>query len=502
MPPLTHIINLSISSRKFPVLWKKAKIIPLHKKDDQLNPKNFRPVAILPIFSKIMERVIFNQIIQYLNSNNLLHPNHHAYRSGHNTTTALIQMYDTWINAYEDGELSGVCLLDMSAAFDIVDHSLLLKKMKLYGFGEDSLEWTESYLTGRSQCVSISGSLSKLLPVPTGVPQGSILGPIFYTIFTNELPEVVHDLPSCTQQLSADWPAYNLNCKSCGNICCFADDTTYSCSDTSPALLSEKLSSKFIAISDFLVSNRLKLNDEKTHLLVLTSSQTRKARRRAGNDINVVIATPSATIDPSASEKLLGGWIHQDLKWAEYVQDSDESLVRSLTNRLNALKLIGKVAPFKTRKMLADGIIMSKLSYLISLWGGCEKYLIRSLQVIQSKAARVVTKLDWYTPTHVLLSQCGWLSVHQLALYHTVILAHKVLMSGSPNYLHNLYSEDYGCETRLADMKLIKPGQSKAPEHDLATSSFRWRSLEQYNSLPLNIRNTIPINNFKVLVKK
>ena len=152
--------------------------------------------------------------------------------------------------------------------------------------------------------------------------------------------------------------------------------------------------------------------------------------------------------------------------------------------------------------MLADGIIISKLSYLISLWGGCEKYLIRSLQVIQSKAARVVTKLDWYTPTHVLLSQCGWLSVHQLALYHTVILAHKVLMSGSPNYLHNLYSEDYGCETRLADMKLIKPGKSKAPEHDLATSSFRWRSLEQYNSLPLNIRNTIPINKFKVLVKK
>ena len=141
-----------------------------------------------------------------------------SYRSGHNTTTALIQMYDTWINAYEDGEVSGVCLLDMSAAFDIVDHSLLLKKMELYGFGDDSLDWTRSYLTGRSQCVSINGSLSKFLPVPTGVPHGSILGPIFYTIFTNALPEVVHDLPSCTQQLSADWPAYNLNCKSCGNI--------------------------------------------------------------------------------------------------------------------------------------------------------------------------------------------------------------------------------------------------------------------------------------------
>ena len=88
-------------------------------------------------------------------------------------------MYNTWITAYEDGKVYGVCLVDMSAAFDIVDQSLLLKKMELYGFGEDSLDWTRSYLTGRSQCVSINGSLSKLLPVPTGVPQVSMLGPIF-----------------------------------------------------------------------------------------------------------------------------------------------------------------------------------------------------------------------------------------------------------------------------------------------------------------------------------
>ena len=206
VPALTHIINLSISSKQFPSYWKRAKIIPLHKKDDILNPKNFCPVSILPIFSKVLERVVFNQIIQYLNSNNLLHPSHHAYRANHNTTTALIQMYDTWVNAYDDGELSGVCLLDMSAAFDIVDHSLLLKKMELYGFDEESLNWVQSYLSGRSQCVCINGSLSKLLPVPIGVPQGSILGPTFYTIFTNELPEIVHDHVPEDQQLSDTWP--------------------------------------------------------------------------------------------------------------------------------------------------------------------------------------------------------------------------------------------------------------------------------------------------------
>ena len=155
LPAVTHVINLSISKRKFPTAWKKSKVVPLHKKEDPLNPKNYRPVAIIPILSKILERVIFNQVIEYLNTNNLLHPNHHAYRAEHNTTTALIQMYDGWLQAVESGQLAGVCMLDMSAAFDLVDHDLLIQKLALYGFDEGILDWTQSYLSGRSQCVVI-----------------------------------------------------------------------------------------------------------------------------------------------------------------------------------------------------------------------------------------------------------------------------------------------------------------------------------------------------------
>ena len=178
VPALTHIVNLSISSRKFPDFWKSTKIIPLHKKGDKLNPRNYRPVAIIPIFSKILERVVFSQIIRYLSENQLLHPNHHSYRKNHNTTTALIQMYDSWVKAVDDGEISGVCLLDMSAAFDIVDHGLLLQKLRLYGFDSSALAWVESYLTDRRQCVSIDSCLSSMLQTDTGVPQGSILEPM------------------------------------------------------------------------------------------------------------------------------------------------------------------------------------------------------------------------------------------------------------------------------------------------------------------------------------
>ena len=109
-------------------------MVPLHKKEDKTLPKNYRPVALLSIFSKILEKAIFIQTVEYLESNNLLHPSHHGFRSGHNTCTALIEMYDTWIDAIENEEIVAVIFIDMSAAFDVVDHTILLEKLKLYGF--------------------------------------------------------------------------------------------------------------------------------------------------------------------------------------------------------------------------------------------------------------------------------------------------------------------------------------------------------------------------------
>ena len=191
LPAITHIINLSIATKKFPSDWKKSKVIPLHKKDDGLNPKNYRPVAIVPVLSKILAKVVFSQIMEYLKENDLIHQNHHAYRCDHNTTTAMIQMYDSWISMVEAGQIGGVCMLDMSAAFDVVEHQILIDKLKLYGFDIDSINWIKSYLTGRSQCVMIEGVLSNFLNCDVGVPQGSILGPLFYTLYTNELPEVI-----------------------------------------------------------------------------------------------------------------------------------------------------------------------------------------------------------------------------------------------------------------------------------------------------------------------
>ena len=495
---LTHIINLSITTRTFPNSWKKSKVVPLYKKDDVLNPKNYRPVAILPVFSKVLERVIFNQVVVYISENNLIHPSHHAYRSNHNTTTALIQMYDIWLDSLEKAEMAGLCFLDMSAAFDIVDHSLLIKKLELYGFESSMVEWVSSYLTGRSQCVSIDGSLSRSLEVSHGVPQGSILGPLLYTIFTNELPEVVH--ANCPESeavvLGEPWPRYSISCTACGSVGCYADDTTYSCSGADSAQLSTQLSTKYNAMSNFLTSNRLKLNDEKTHLMVMSTSQARTVRKGTIKDSSlVVIRTPSKVIEPSESEKLLGCWLHEDMKFSEHIVYGKESVLCSLNQRIGALKLIARVASFKTRKMIANGIFMSKLIYLIELWGGSSNYLLKALQKSQNRAARFVTKLDWGTSTSELLKQCGWLSVHQLAVYHSVVMVYKVILNKSPKHLYSMFSAEYSYKTNQAHNKMLR--HTRNLRLNLTRDSFRWRAARNFNQLPLVVKNAESVEKFK-----
>ena len=154
-PAITHIINTAITQGKFPSLWKCAKVVPLLKKDDPTDPKNYRPVALLSVVSKIMERVVFNQIVSFLETNNILHPCHHGFRAQHNTCTALLQMQDLWLEALERYEITAVIMCDMSAAFDIVNHELLIAKLKIFGFQENALAWLTSYLTDRKQRVVV-----------------------------------------------------------------------------------------------------------------------------------------------------------------------------------------------------------------------------------------------------------------------------------------------------------------------------------------------------------
>ena len=351
LPVITHLVNLSIQSKTFPSQWKSAKVIPLHKKEDTFLPQNYRPVALLPIVSKILERAVFGQVISYFESNQLLHPSHHGFRSKHSTSTALLQMFDTWLDAMENDEVSAAIMLDLSAAFDVVDHDILIQKLQLYGLDKDALDWFKSYLTDRSQQVFIEGSLSKSLSLDAGVPQGSVLGPLLYIIFANDLPEAIH------HHLAEGHSRYNIHCHACGGICSFADDSTITVSRADPVELDQVVDEKYKQVEDYMTANKLVLNSSKTHLLIMATP----FRHRNHGNFGITLNTGSEIIQPSYSEKLLGGFITNDFKFNNHLKDNENSVFKSLTSRVNALAKICSLSPFKTRKMVANAIVISKL---------------------------------------------------------------------------------------------------------------------------------------------
>ena len=491
VPVITHIVNLSIQEASFPKSYKIAKVIPLFKKGDPLEAKNYRPVALLCIISKIIERAIFLQIVDFMCKNNLMHPNHHGFRANHSTATAMIHMYDSWVQAAERKEVSGVCMLDMSAAFDVVDHGILLGKLKLYGFDDNTVAWVKDYLTGRSQTVYLDGAFSSKKVVNAGVPQGSILGPLFYLIFTNEFPETVFQCDALNHEMG-----YATQCQDCGGLCCFADDSTYSVSSENIQNLSQKLTSRYEIMAQFLSNNKLKLNQEKTQFLVMATNQRRKAK-----DISVEIRTNNETIKPVKTAKLLGVEIQDDLKWSQYILLSDNSLVRQLTSRLSAIKLVCGAASFKERLMMTNGLFCSKLIYQICLWGGAEDYLLQSLQKVQNRAVRFVAKSRENPSLSLMFRSCGWLNVRQLVFYHSNVLIHKVLLTSQPQYIHERLPTEFTCNTRLAASNSLRVALTKRANLSLTGNSFINRSIKSYNLIPAELRQLTSLTTFKSKLK-
>ena len=313
---------------------------------------------------------------------------------------------------------------------------------------------------------------------PMNYECGSILGPLLYVLFTNDIPDLVHDH---SHQFPVPY------CQPCGSTVCYVDDCTFRNGHCDPASLSEKLTAQYMVISEYMTANRLVINSDKTHPVVMGTRATAK------NRTEVTIQAGQHIIRSTRVEKLLGGLVCQDLKWREHILGSDQ---------LNGLQIVESKASPRTRLSVANGIFMSKLSYLIQLWGGTEGYLLKGLQVIQNKAARAVTRMTWFTPTKVLLSKCRWLSVKQLVFYHRVVTAHKIIKSKISLYLHRKMSISHPYQTRQATDGAIRFGEQFEGRSSLAGNSFCYSGTVAYNMIPAELRAAKTIQNFKHRLRK
>ena len=459
------------------------------KKGDPLIPKNYRPVALLPIFSKILERLIFNQLVNYLDSNSLIHPNHHGSRPGHSTSTALIQMYDSWVEEVDNGNMVGVMMVDLSAAFDMVDQSILLQKLELFGLDVRAVAWLKSYLTERCQSVFVDGCLSPPMDIVCGVPQGSILGSLLYILYTNDIPDIAHNHPVSCKEPSP-------YCHECGGTVCYVDDSTYSLAESDPEALSRGLTAQYKEISKYMAANKLVINADKTHLLVLGIRAMVEKRNL------VSIQADEHNIRPSKQEKLLGCIVSDNLKWRHHILEHEQSLIRQLTSRVNGLSIIASKADFTTKLMVANGLIISKICYLIQLWGGCEGYLLNALQIQMNKTARIVTGFSRFTSTRKLMRCCGWLTVKQLVVYQTTVMVHKTLLAKRPFYLHTRLTREFSHSTRQCTNRCIRIDESFRCKSDLPRNSFRHRGANNYNALPADVRTCRNMSTFKSKLKR
>ena len=505
-PALAHVINLSISSSTFPGIWKHSKVIPLLKSPDvdPLQPKSYRPVALLPVLSKVLEKVVFKQLVEYLEENNLIHPNLHGSRSGHSTATALIQLYDRWAEEIEQGKMVGVLVCDQSAAFDLCDHALLLEKLRLMGVNETTIAWLGSYLAGRKQSCFIDGNLSTPLDLlDCGVPQGSIGGPLLWLCFTCDQPDVTHEHcvtghdihRGCESEQDQDLMVPGGK-GDCGAMVGYVDDGAFSYAHSDPATLSQVLTRKYRLLENWISGNKLVINPDKTHLMVMSS------RRMKAQCKDVSIQAGEYTIKPTETETLLGGNLHQSLQWNHHIRDGKKSLMKQLTGRINGLKKITQNCSFSTRLMVANGVYMSKVVYMMTLWGGAQLYLLKALQVQQLAAARCVCGFiskRWSRTK--LLKKVNWLSIRQLIYYHTVLQALKTIRLGKPAIIHQNISTQHPYRTRGATMGNIRFGETFFGDSALVKASFKNRAVHWYNEVPASVR-TGSLASVKIKLKK
>ena len=474
-PFITTIINNSLKSGIFPDAYKKALVRPLIKKPglDPNDLKNYRPVSNLQFLSKVMEKVVLKQLNEHLVRNELKEPFQSAYRQNHSTETALLRVLNDLNEVVDNGETTLLCLLDLSAAFDTIDHKILIRRLEsTFGIRGSALKWFESYLSNRIQSVIIGDATSVERTLPFGVPQGSVLGPELFVLYTKSVGNIIksHDLD---YQLYAD------------------DSQMYD--TTQNITMKEKVDKYERCVTDlkeWMSQNRLKLNAEKTEAVLIGSKKQRMKIDQKHIEIE------GSNIDFKENARNLGVIIDSGLNMTDHVKN----LKRSILFELKKISSIRDVLTNDACKKLVVSLLFSKLDYCNSLLSNTAAENISRLQSIQNNAARLVMKKNRRDDAALLLYQLHWLPVCQRIRYKAASIVYKCVEESAPSYLQDLLSLQQHKRTlrSSSDPLLLKIPRTRLKAGE---KSFSFFGPSTWNSLPYEIRNSPSLDTFKKQLK-